>query len=225
MKKSSSGIVRRSASLAQCQRRAERDQRRRHVSDRRAVGDVAADRAHVAHLVATDPVDQFPQRRNARRQRGEGIRVADACPDRDDAVLFLDRPQFVEMSDEDRRGDVAHELRHPEPDIGRSGDDRGIRLGFQNRREVVGISRDHEPLPARADLDSPPLLELGQPRRDRLPLSRHRIITGVAVSRDRPVPPSRWIRSRCSGTDCPAVPSRSRRPMAPACASTARRAT
>src|SRR6185312_12829332 len=32
--------------------RAKRDQRRRRVTDRRAVGDVAADRTHIAHLRA-----------------------------------------------------------------------------------------------------------------------------------------------------------------------------
>ena len=45
--------------LAQGHRRTERNQRRRRVPDRRAVGDVAADRAHVAHLLAADAGDEI----------------------------------------------------------------------------------------------------------------------------------------------------------------------
>ena len=50
MKKSSSGEFARGLALAQFDARAERDQRRREIADRRAVGDVAADRAARAHL-------------------------------------------------------------------------------------------------------------------------------------------------------------------------------
>ena len=49
------------AALAQHQLGAERDQRRRHVADRRAVGDIAADRAGVADLEAADAADQLAQ--------------------------------------------------------------------------------------------------------------------------------------------------------------------
>ena len=63
--------------------------------------------------------------------------------------------QLVEAADEDHRRDVAHELGHPEPDIGRAGDDGRLRLGFaappRNRRPIAGtISRC---LPV-ADLDA-----------------------------------------------------------------------
>ena len=42
----------------QDERAAERDQRRRHVADRRAIGDVAADGAGVADQRRTNPLDQ-----------------------------------------------------------------------------------------------------------------------------------------------------------------------
>ena len=63
-----------SAPLRSVSGRAERDQRRRRVADRRAVGDVAADRAHVAHLLAADAVEQRPERRDALRQEAEAPR-------------------------------------------------------------------------------------------------------------------------------------------------------
>ena len=56
----------RSLAAAQHQRGAERDQRRRHVADRRAVGDVAADRARVADLHAS--------RGGGSARRGRGCR-------------------------------------------------------------------------------------------------------------------------------------------------------
>jgi hypothetical protein len=63
MKKSSSEIVRRVLPLRSTKRRAQRDQRRRRVADRRAIGDVAADGTGIAHLLAADTVHQLAELR------------------------------------------------------------------------------------------------------------------------------------------------------------------
>ena len=53
--------------LAQCDGGAERDQDRRGIADGRAVGDIAADRAHVAHLLTCDAVPVGVQMRETLR--------------------------------------------------------------------------------------------------------------------------------------------------------------
>ena len=53
---------------------AERDQQRRRLADRRAVGDVAADRARVANLPAADAQQVVFGLRQVRPERRAGIR-------------------------------------------------------------------------------------------------------------------------------------------------------
>lgn len=69
--------------FAQGQLRIERDQRRGRIADRRAVGDVAADRAHVAHLLAADALDERTERRHMVHQRLQRFRIGDAGADGD----------------------------------------------------------------------------------------------------------------------------------------------
>ena len=72
--------------VPQDDRRAERDQRRRRVADRRAIGDVAADRARVADLLAGDAVPELAQLREAPDDRAVRLGVGDARAERQRAV-------------------------------------------------------------------------------------------------------------------------------------------
>lgn len=58
---------------AQRQFGAKRDQRRGRVADRRAVGDIAADRADISDLLAADPLDQASKRRDLVGEEIEGV--------------------------------------------------------------------------------------------------------------------------------------------------------
>jgi hypothetical protein len=62
---------------------AERDQGRRHVADRRAVGDVAADRAGIADLDPADAADQLAEIRVKAGQRFAGFGVTDRRAERE----------------------------------------------------------------------------------------------------------------------------------------------
>ena len=170
---------------SQGQPRAERDEGRRRVADRRTVGDVAADRTHVAHLLAADAVEQRPQRRDALCQYRERLAVGRAGADGDDAVLLGNAAQSVQPADEDGRRDVAHVLGHPEPDIGRPGDDGGVRVLVQHGGEIVDRRRHDQPPVALADLDAPAVPERLQPGGHAFALGRQRILLGSAIARNR----------------------------------------
>src|SRR5690606_21043507 len=94
--------------LAQRQPRTQRDQRRRSVANGRTVGDVSADRAHIAHLFATYAGYQLPKRRDAPGQGGESLAVGNAGSDGNDAVALRDRLEPVQPADEDDGRDLAH---------------------------------------------------------------------------------------------------------------------
>ncbi len=65
----------------QHQRRAERNQRRRHVADWRAVGDVATDGAGVSNLHRADPPHQFAERGIVPTQHLDRRRIGDRRAD------------------------------------------------------------------------------------------------------------------------------------------------
>ena len=123
MKKFSSGTVRLTLPLRSMTEAPSADQGRRRVADRRAVGDVAADGAHVAHLLAADAVPEFVQLREVADNDRIGIGVADTGTECQAVFAVGYPPQFIEMRQKHDRSDVAHELRYPQADIGRAGDD------------------------------------------------------------------------------------------------------
>ena len=135
-------MVRRSRPAAQRQLGAERDQGRRHVADRRAVGDIAADRAGVADLDAADPPDQLAEIGVQAGQRLAGVGIADRRAERERVRAFLDPLQIGDVADEDGRAEVAKLLGDPQADIGRAGDDPGLgmreRGGRRARRRLAG---------------------------------------------------------------------------------------
>ena len=92
-----------SRQAAQGQRRAERDQRGRAIADRRAVGDVAADGARVAHLQPGEAADQLAQFRTQPRERGVRLGIAHRTAQRDAFGILGDVPELGDVADEHRR--------------------------------------------------------------------------------------------------------------------------
>jgi hypothetical protein len=119
-----------------------------------------------------------------KRQKSVGIGHDRA--DRHYAIGYGDRFQPVEIADKNRRRNRAHLLGHPQPDIGRSGDDGGIRLGFVDRCEIIHIRRNDQALPACAGLDARAAPHRGKPCGNCRALGRQRILCRLAVSGNRP---------------------------------------
>ena len=117
---------------------AERDQGGRHVADRRAVGDIAADRAGVADLDAADPPDQLAEIGVQAGQRLAGVGIADGGAERERVRALLDPPQIGDVADEDGRAEVAKLLGDPQADVGRAGDDAGLGMREEEIGEFVG---------------------------------------------------------------------------------------
>ncbi|MNY15805.1 hypothetical protein D3C86_1490370 [compost metagenome] len=103
---------------AQRERRAECDQGGGRVADGRTVGDIAADRAHIAHLLAAEPVKQPGKRWEMFCNGLEGLAVGDTGTERDTVLIHSDGLQIPEIVDEDDRVKRPHLLRHPQADIG-----------------------------------------------------------------------------------------------------------
>ena len=122
MKNSSSGRVRVPPAGTQLHRGAERDQRRRRVADRRAVGDVAADGAGGAHLLRAEPAQQFAEIGVDGRQRLGGRFVGDGGADGDGVAVVGDAGQIAGTAEMDDLGQVAELLGDPQADIGGAGD-------------------------------------------------------------------------------------------------------
>ena len=130
------------------QRRTGRDQGRRAVADRRAVGDVAADRAGIADLHRGEAPPHLAHVRVPAGQRRHGIAVADSRADRDPVVGLLDLLQLAHAAEIDHGVEHALLLGDPQADIGAAGDDRGLGLLQQHlRQRLDGGGRD-EPPPA-----------------------------------------------------------------------------
>ena len=137
---------------------AKRDEGRRSVADRRTVGDVAAERAHVAYLLAADPQPEgfeFGQVRGDDRPRlGIGGGGAE-----DQRILGDPHPLEVgDVADEHRRGNVAHELGDPQPDVGHAGDDARLGPARQHLGQRIGARWNDDGV---ADLDIGPVGEFG----------------------------------------------------------------
>ena len=128
--------MRRSPPLPQHQLGAQRDQSGRHVADRGAVGDIAADRARVADLEAADAADQLAEIRVEAGERFLRLGIAHGRADREAVRALLDPPQIGDVADEDGRAEILEALGHPKPDIGGPGDDP--RLGMRDEQRQLG---------------------------------------------------------------------------------------
>ena len=143
---------------------AQRDQRRRHVADRRAVGDIAADRAGVADLDSADAADELAEIRMQAGQRLAGLGVADGRPERERLRALLDLPQIGDVADEDGRAEVAKLLGDPQADVGGPGDDPGLGMRDEEVGQLVGAGRMAVSGPQRAERPDGGLVILGRHR-------------------------------------------------------------
>ena len=144
--------------------RPERDQQGRHFPDGRTIGDIAADGAGIADLPAADPFDVIDQSGHGLFDEGREFRIGDARTDTD--VLAADINPFHQMADEDGGRDGAQEFRHPEPDIGRPGNDRGLGMVQKRLRQRVHIRRQDRAATVARGIRT---------RRDRRQLRSHRL--------------------------------------------------
>ena len=78
------------ASAAEREPGAERDEGGRHVADRRAVGDIAADRAGVADLDAADPADKLAEIGMEAGERLARVGIADRRAERERVRALFD---------------------------------------------------------------------------------------------------------------------------------------
>ncbi len=201
MKKSSSARARRSDAAAQLQGGADGDQRRVGVADRRAVGDVAADRAGVPDLHRGEPAPHLAQVGIERSQGGHGVAVADAGADHDAVGRLVDPLQLAHAAEIDDGVEPAHLLGDPQADVGTAGDDGGARLGEERLGQSIDGGGGNEAPVAVADHQRRVVVQgvqPGQGRRRPRPRSRRR----ADRRRSSAAPRARSARSRCSGRDC-----------------------
>src|SRR5690606_11254431 len=170
--------------LAQRQPRTQRDQRRRSVANGRTVGDVSADRPHIADLFTTNAGYQLPKRRDAPGQGSESLAVGNAGSDGNDAVVLRDRLEPVQPADEDDGRDLAHEFRHPQADVGGAGNHGGIRFGFEQKRKIIDIRRHDQPALSRANLDARAITQGGETLGHCGTFDKKRILSGLTVTRN-----------------------------------------
>ena len=129
---------------AQFERGVERNQHRREIADRRAVGDIAADGAGRAHLHGAEAAQHFGDVRidRAERRRGAG--------ERNDGAEFKTRRAFFDGAKLGHAADMNDLLQRrellgdPQPDIGGAGDDGGVRVFHIELREGLLAGRRGE---------------------------------------------------------------------------------
>ena len=138
--------------LAQLERRSERDEGRREVADRRAVGDVAADRAGGADLHAAEAPHQLAEIGIERRERALGVQVADGGSEGKRFRPLVDAVESLHAPEPDRLVEPGEVLREPQADVGATGDERRVGMslvqlgkrGFARRRgeKAVALFRE-----------------------------------------------------------------------------------
>ena len=173
-------MVRRSRPAPERELGAERDEGGRHVADRRAVGDIAADRAGVADLDAADPADQLAEIRMQPGQRLAGVGIADGRAERERVRALLDLPQIGDVADEDGRAEVAMLLGDPQADIGGPGDDAGLGMREEEVGQLVGGGRMAVSGPQRAQRRDDGLVIFGRHRHG-LARREDRAVAGAAA--------------------------------------------
>ena len=187
----------------QSERRAERDQRRRQVADRRAIGDVAADRAGRAHLLAEQSGAA------ARRDRGSiaaryGSAVGVRSPSRRGSPLVRDprsrsRPAHAAEVDDLRQ--LAQLLGDPQPDVGRARDDAWHPDWRSRARRapsmLAGAAKKRSRVPMKMSSVSFSAASFA-----RAVSSSRREPVVRAAARRTPAPHRRSADSRCSGRGC-----------------------
>ena len=181
------------ATLAQHHLGAERDQRGHGIADRRAVRDIAADRAGIPDLHRAEAADQLAEIGPARSESVHRVGVGDRRADLEMGVRHLEPRQLLDLADVNQRVEIAVLLGHPQAHVGAAGEQSGARKLLAQRRQVLdparrevapGAVRERQPLAA------PKRLEV----RDRLGLARAEVVALAQLVHaargidDRPVP-------------------------------------
>ena len=123
--------------LAQHERCAHHDQRRHRIADRRAVGDVAAERAGIADRRRRETPVELRELRMARDQRFVGIGEIGRGADLEAGLGFADFLQFGDVAGIDDRRQILVLLGDPEPDVGAARQQPRIGVLFAQRSEVL----------------------------------------------------------------------------------------
>ncbi len=132
--------------LTQLERGAERNQHRRQVADRRAVGDIAADRAAGAHLDRAEAAQHFGEIGIDRAEDRHGARQRYDRPERKAVGRLFDLRQLGDAADMDDLFDRRELLGDPQPDVGRAGDDGGVGMlrdkGAASESSLAGAAKN-----------------------------------------------------------------------------------
>ena len=107
-------------------------------------------------------------------QRRGGVEVADAGAEGDAVGGLLDRVQTRDARHVDQRRELPVLLGHPQPDIGRPGDDHGRRMLAVDVGKLIDGARREPPLIAVRDLKHRAVIERGKLLRDRRTFRRRR---------------------------------------------------
>ena len=146
------------------------------VADRRSVGDVAADGADVAHLLAGEPAHQLAEIGIDRREVRQRRRVGRGCAEGHRARIVDDRIEAGDPAEPDDLGQIAQLLGDPQPDIGRARDEDRVRILGVERGQGLDARRGGEEALRRADHDVGLVVEVGERAGDL------RLLVGEAVA-------------------------------------------
>ena len=120
--------------------RAQRDQQRHRVADRRAVGDIAAQRARVAHRHTGEALRERPELRPLFDQCRESSGERHSCADGDVAVVALDALQFNDLRQVEHLVELPVLLGHPESGVGAASDELGLGIRCAGGEQLVQCS-------------------------------------------------------------------------------------
>ena len=131
----------RRATFLQHDAAAERDQGRHRVTDRRAVGDIAAQRAGILDRRRGETAGQFGPLRLEGGERGERIGQRDASADFQALGADRDAFQFGHGAQLDDFAEIAALLGDPQADVGAAGDQAGVGQFFAQFGEFGQAAR------------------------------------------------------------------------------------
>ena len=123
---------------------AERDQRRHRVADWRAVGDVAAQGAGVAHRRRGEALPQLAQFGEGAGERSEGVGEADRGADVQRAVFLPHAAQLGDLAEIKDGAERAESFVDPHADVGAAGQQRRLGMALAQFEQLGERARGEE---------------------------------------------------------------------------------